>query len=74
LQSEGRRIMVDLPRLDKTIITIASLDEPEKDLEFWMTKTKIERLQAIEINRRLAYGKDRVSERLQRFFEITELI
>jgi hypothetical protein len=38
-----------------------------------MSREKADRLNAIEINRRMVYGTDRTTSRLQRFLETAEL-
>lgn len=65
--------MDKLPRLNKKIVNVTSLDDIEEEKRYWISKTPIERIQAIEINRRMIYGQDRVTSRLQRFFETSEL-
>lgn len=62
-----------LPSLDKRIVKVTSLDDMEEEKKYWISKTPVERIEAIEINRRMVYGKDRVTSRLQRFFETSEL-
>ena len=64
----------EMPRLDKTQITVSSLDEFTEEKQYWLSRGKADRLNAIEINRRLVYGTDRTSSRLQRFLETAELI
>jgi len=66
--------MNDLPRLNKEIVKITSLDNIEEEKEYWLLKDPLERIEAIEINRRMVYGQDRTASRLQRFLEIAELI
>jgi hypothetical protein len=65
--------MDKLPRLNKKIINVTSLDDIEEEKKYWFSKTPLERVEAIEINRRMIYGQDRIASRLQRFFEIAEL-
>ena len=65
--------MDKLPSLDKRIVKITSLDDIEEEKKYWISKTPIERIEAIEINRRMVYGEDRTTSRLQRFFETAEL-
>ena len=65
--------MDKLPRLNKKIVNVTSLDDIEEEKRYWISKTPIERIEAIEINRRMIYGQDRVTSRLQRFFETAEL-
>lgn len=66
--------MGKLPSLNKKIVTITSLDDVEEEKRYWFSKSPFERLEAIEINRRMIYGQDRVTSRLQRFFETDELL
>jgi len=65
--------MDSLPGLNKNILKITSLDDIEEEKKYWFSKTPIERLEAIEIYRRMIYGQDRTTSRLQRFFEVSEL-
>jgi hypothetical protein len=61
------------PRLDKTVISIASsFEEAEKqDKAYWLSRTPYERLQYMELLRRINYGAD-AAARLQRVLEIVE--
>ncbi len=65
--------MVQLPSLNKKIVNVTSLDDIEEEKRYWFSKSPLERIEAIEINRRIVYGQDRATSRLQRFFEISEL-
>ena len=62
-----------MPRLDKTRLTISPLDEFTEEKEYWLSCGKAERLNAIEINRRMVYGTDLTTSRLQRFLETARL-
>ena len=62
-----------LPRLDKTRLTVSSLHELTEKDAYWLKVSPEERLNAIELNRRMVYGQDRTSSRLQRSLEIDEL-
>ncbi len=62
-----------LPRLDKKTISIAPLNDTEEEKRYWHSKGTLERIEAIELNRRMVYGEDRVTSRLQRFLEIAQL-
>ena len=64
--------MDKIPSLNKKIVNITSLDDIEAK-KYWFSKSPLERIEAIEINRRMIYGQDRVTSRLQRFFETSEL-
>lgn len=65
--------MDKLPSLNKEIVKVTSLHDIAEEKEYWMSKSPRERIEAIEINRRMIYGEDRVTSRLQRFFETSEL-
>lgn len=73
VKGEGLMNMDELTRLNKKIVRVTSLNDIEEEKKYWMSKTPIERIEAIEINRRMVYGQDRVTSRLQRFFEASEL-
>ena len=64
--------MYNIPRLNKKIVKVTSLDDIEEEKRYWMSKSPLERIEAIEINRRMIYGQDRVTSRLQRFFEVAQ--
>ena len=65
--------MDTLPPLNKKFISVSSLNDIEEEKKFWLSKGAIERIQAIELNRRMVYGRDRITSRLQRFLETSEL-
>jgi len=63
----------NFPRLDKTVFSVISLEEADNDeVEFWLSKTPYERLDALETLRQIFYGYDPATTRLQRIFEIAE--
>ena len=59
--------------IDRQAFSIGTLGGESDEKSFWKSKTPIERLEAMEIMRQINYGYNPASERLQRFFEITEL-
>jgi hypothetical protein len=65
--------MKKVQRLDKRVITVTSLHDIEEEKIFWAAKKPIERLEAVELNRRLVYGKNKLTSRLQRFLETAQL-
>jgi hypothetical protein len=65
--------MEKLPSLNKKIVTVTSLDDTEEEKNYWISKSPLERIEALEIIRRMIYGQDRVTSRLQRIFETAEL-
>jgi hypothetical protein len=58
------------PALDRTAFSVASLSDESDEKAYWLSKTPQERLQAVELMRRMNYGYDRASARLQRVLEI----
>jgi len=66
--------MDNVPRLNKKIMKVTSLDDIEEEKRYWISKSPLERFEAIEISRRMIYGQDRVTSRLQRFFETADLL
>lgn len=58
-------------RLNKKVLLKTSLDDNEEDL-YWQSKTPIERLKGLELNRSLVYGYGDNPPRLQRFLEVLE--
>ena len=66
-------MMDKLPSLNKKIVKVTTPNDINEEKEYWFSKSPLERIEAIEINRRMIYGNDRVTSRLQRFFETAEL-
>jgi hypothetical protein len=57
-------------RLDRSALSVASLNDPSDEREYWLSKTPEERLQAVELMRQIFYGYDPATTRLQRIFEV----
>jgi hypothetical protein len=65
--------MID-DRLDKTVFSFKTFAEAEADdIDYWLSKTPQERIEALEYMRRWAYGDDQVDARLQRVYTIAKL-
>ncbi len=65
--------LLSSPRMDKTRLTVAGLTDVSDEQAFWQAKTPAERLQAVEFLRRVMYGYDPVTARLQRLLEVAQL-
>ncbi len=66
---------IEFPRLDKTVFSVISLEEADEDeIEYWLSKTPYERLEALETLRQIFYGYNSNTTRLQRILEFTERI
>lgn len=56
------------PRLERAI-ELASLQDPQDDRAYWMSRPPLERLAHVERLRRINYGHDYDAEGLQRVLE-----
>ena len=59
-------------KIDRNIFEVINLHEADDKFD-WLNRSTVERLEAIEFMRKVMFGHDRVSARLQRVLEITEL-
>lgn len=57
--------------VDKTNITVTSLQDTSDEKTYWLSRTHRERLQHIEILRRINHGH-RAAARLQRILEVAQ--
>ncbi|MFH0801585.1 MAG: hypothetical protein V2A78_04280 [bacterium] len=64
----------ELPCLDKKVVTVTPLGDDSEEKQYWLSRTKADRLNAIEYNRRMVYGIHRTSSGLQRLLETAELL
>ena len=62
-----------MPRLDKSRLRVTTLDDIAEEKRYWLSRSAAERLNGIELNRRMVYGSDRTTPRLQRLLETAEL-
>jgi hypothetical protein len=61
----------DFPKMDKTVITVSSLFDESDDKAYWLSRTPQERLQYVEMLRRINYG-DAALGRIQKILEVIE--
>jgi hypothetical protein len=61
-----------LPKLDRSAFSTAMLTDPSDEKAYWLAKSPYERLEALETMRKIIYGYDPLTTRLQRFFEVTQ--
>jgi hypothetical protein len=66
----GEKRMDEMIRKD--VFEVIDLHEAD-DSNYWLDRSPVERIEAIEFMRKVMYGHDRVSERLQRVLTIAEL-
>jgi hypothetical protein len=72
-EEEMPHTFAEMPRLDRGAISVGALADDDETKAYWFALPPAERFNAIELNRRMVYGEDRVAQRLQRFLEIVEL-
>jgi len=60
------------PKLQRTAFTVSSAFDQSDEKSYWLSKTPYERLEAVELMRRIIYGYDPSTTRLQRILEITQ--
>jgi hypothetical protein len=60
-------------RMDKSAFSVASLAEADDELAFWLSRSPLERLQAVELIRQASYGYTGTSPRLQRVLTVAQL-
>lgn len=58
-------------QIDRRVFSVASLSDQIGDNEYWLSKSPIQRMQHIEVLRRINYGY-RATSRLQRVLEYIE--
>ena len=61
-----------LPRLDRTALSVTTLHDEDDERFYWLSRTPHERPEALEQQRRMVYGYDLTTSRLQRLLEISE--
>ena len=59
--------------IDRTAFRVDDLGGLPDERAYWRSKTPLERLEALELLRRIHYGYDPATERLQRVLEVVEL-
>ena len=56
----------------KKTISVSEGFDPAEEKRFWIEKTPLERLEAVELMRQIVYGYVPTSDRLQRIFTVVE--
>ncbi|KFO67288.1 hypothetical protein ER57_11910 [Smithella sp. SCADC] len=59
-------------KIDRNVFEVINLHEADDKFD-WLNRSTVERLEAIEFMRKVMFGHDRVSARLQRVLEIVDL-
>jgi len=59
-------------RLDKSVVRIRALDDPRRDLRYWLSQPPAKRIQAIEFLRETFHGHGYPAQGLERVLRIVE--
>ncbi|CAB1077496.1 hypothetical protein JY97_12005 [Alkalispirochaeta odontotermitis] len=58
--------------IQRNVFEIVDLKDAD-DADYWLGRSPIERVEAMEFMRKAMFGNDRVSQRLQRVLTVVEL-
>ncbi len=58
--------------LNKHVFSVASLTDETDEKIYWLNQSPTQRLEALELMRKIVYGYDPLTTRLQRILTITE--
>lgn len=61
---------LDKWRVDRSVISVVNLTDEPDDLEYWLSKTPLERWEAAEYIRQMIYGYDPSTARVERVIEV----
>jgi hypothetical protein len=62
--------MMTIPPMDKTAISVVSMDEQRDEVLYRQTRSYEERLAALELLREIFYGRERVRGRMERILTV----
>lgn len=60
-------------KVDRSQFSVAKMSDPDDSLSYWLSRPVSERLEALELARRICYGEAACTARLQRVFEVAQL-
>jgi hypothetical protein len=63
---------LSVTRMDKTIFSVASLNDESDEKAYWRDQLPMERLRALELMRQVMYGYNPTTARLQRILAVVE--
>ena len=62
----------DFPKVRRDVFTVSSLFDQSDDKEYWLSKTPEERLEAVELMRRIIYGDEALKRLRKDVFEVVQ--
>ncbi len=60
------------PRLDRSVVKVSKTWDDPDEKAYWLSRTPLERLEALELLRQIAYGYDPTTARMQRGVEVAK--
>lgn len=64
-----------IPSVDRKAFSVVDLKDQDADEKaYWRSRTPAERLAGVEMMRRIVYGYDPATTRLQRVLEVVDLV
>jgi hypothetical protein len=61
------------PAVDRSVVKVGSIFDKSDEKAYWLNRTPLERLEALQLMREIAFGHDAATARLQRVVEVAEL-
>ncbi len=71
---DGVQSLMNEFKLNKKAFSVASITDESDEKQFWLSRSPAERFEAAEYLRQIVYGYDPATTRLQRFFEVAEIV
>lgn len=59
-------------KVDRSALSIGRLSDPSDEKAYWLSQSPADRLAALELMRRIMYGYDPTTTRLQRLLEFAQ--
>ena len=59
-------------KVDRSALSIGRLSDASDEKEYWLSRSPADRLAALELMRRILYGYDPTTARLQRLLEFAQ--
>ena len=60
-------------KVNRAAFSVGRLNDAQEEKDYWLSRTPLERLEAIESMRQIIYGYDASTARLQRVLAIAQL-
>lgn len=68
--TDPRKARSGFPGVDRSIVAVGPAFGDGDERAYWRAKSPLERLEAVELYREIAFGYDPITARLQRVLEI----